>query len=186
MSYSLCGVRFHLVCTPPSETAGLQRILERLFSLVPSEGQARADSIEISVRTAPRANPPADPVIGELVFEAPGFSAIRTEHGYHLQSRGSSLTLDLRLGRAVGLLTYAFMQATPEDQRGLFLFAFLLLLSGRGLYGLHAAGVSWNDHGFLLAGNSGCGKTTLTCALARSAGSIFPTTPFCYGAACPE
>jgi hypothetical protein len=168
MSYSLCGVRFHLVCTPPSETAGLQRILERLFSLVPREGLAGADNIEISVRTVSSANPPADPVNGELVFEAPGFSAIRTEHGYHLQSRGSSLTLDLRLGRAVGLLTYAFMQATPEDQRGLFLFAFLLLLSGRGLYGLHAAGVSWNDHGFLLAGNSGCGKTTLTCALARS------------------
>jgi hypothetical protein len=60
------------------------------------------------------------------------------------------------------------MQAPPEDQRGLFLFAFLLLLSGRGLYGLHAAGVSWNDHGFLLAGSSGSGKTTLTCALARS------------------
>jgi hypothetical protein len=36
------------------------------------------------------------------------------------------------------------------------------------LYGLHAAGVSWNDHGFLLAGSSGSGKTTLTCALARS------------------
>lgn len=166
MIYSLCGVRFRLVCTPLSETAELQRILELLFTLVPREGRAEADDIEISVRTAPSVNP--DAVHGDLVFEAPGFSAIRTEYGYHLQSRGSFLTLDLRLGRAVGLLTHAFLQATPEDQRGLFLFAFLLLLSGRGLYGLHAAGVSWNGHGFLLAGNSGCGKTTLTCALARS------------------
>jgi len=149
MSYSICGVRFRLVCTTSSETAKLRRILEYLFTLVPREGRAEADDIEISVRTAPSANPPADAVSGELVFEAPGFSAIRTEHGYHLQSRGSSLTLDLRVGRAVGWLTSAFMQAEPEDQRGLFLFAFLLLLSGRGLYGLHAAGVSWNGHGFL-------------------------------------
>jgi hypothetical protein len=36
------------------------------------------------------------------------------------------------------------------------------------LYGLHAAGVSWNECGFLLVGGSGSGKTTLTCALARS------------------
>jgi hypothetical protein len=168
MSYSLCGVGFHLVCTPPSETAGLQRILKRLFSLVPNDGRAPADSIEISIRTASPANRTPDLVSGELVFEAAGLSAIRTEHGYHLQSYGSSLTLDLRSGRAAGLLTCAFMEARPEDQRGLFLFAFLLLLSGRGLYGLHAGGVSWNGHGLLLAGHSGCGKTTLTCALARS------------------
>ncbi len=116
----------------------------------------------------PSAEPPADEVSGELVFDAPGLSAIRTKDGYCLQSRGSFLTLDLRFGSAGGSLTCAFMQAPPEDQRGLFLLAFLLLLSGRGLYGVHAAGVSWNDHGFLLAGSSGSGKTTLTCALARS------------------
>ncbi len=114
------------------------------------------------------AEPAAQEVSADLVFDSPGLSAIKTESGYHLQSRGSSLTLDLRRGDAVGSLTSAFIEGPLEDQRGLFLFAFLLLLSGRGLYGLHAAGVSWNDHGFLLAGSSGSGKTTLTCALARS------------------
>ena len=217
MKYSLCGVPFHLVCSPPSETAGLQRLLESLFSLeehaqvrppgtaegvvprfsgaapggpgafeeyapvmaaesppdgpgafVPVDEPAAADSIEISIRIVPSAEPPPNEASGELVFESPGLSAIRTESGYCLTSRGSSLTLDLRFGTAEGSLTCAFMQAPPEDQRGLFLFAFLLLLSERGLYGLHAAGVSWNGHGFLLAGGSGSGKTTLTCALVRS------------------
>jgi hypothetical protein len=168
MNFFLCGVALRFVCIHPSETGRLTRLLERLFSLVPLDQPAAADTIEISIRTAPSAEQPAHEVSGELVFEAPGLSAIGTEGGYHLQSRGSSLTLDLRFGSAMRSLRCAFLQAPPEDRRGLFLFAFLLLLSGRGLYGLHAAGVSWNDYGLLLAGSSGSGKTTLTCALACS------------------
>jgi hypothetical protein len=106
-------------------------------------------------------------VSGELVFDAQSLSVIRTARGYHLRSRGAFLALDLSSGRAAGSLSDALLDS-PEDQRGLFLFAFLLLLSGRGLYGLHAGGVVWDGCGFLLTGGSGSGKTTLTCALARS------------------
>jgi hypothetical protein len=168
MNYSFCGVPLRLMCIHSAETSGLARLLERLFSLVPLAQPAADDTMAISIRTAPSTEPPVHDVSGALVFNAPGLSAIKTESGYHLQSRGSSLTLDLRRGDAVGSLTSAFIEGPLEDQRGLFLFAFLLLLSGRGLYGLHAAGVSLGDYGVLLAGSSGSGKTTLTCALARS------------------
>jgi hypothetical protein len=99
------------VCIHPAETGSLTRVLERLFSLVPVDQPAAADIIGISISTAPSAESPAHEVSGELVFKAPGLSAIKTERGYHLQSRGSSLTVDLRFGTAVGSLTCAFMQA---------------------------------------------------------------------------
>ena len=42
------------------------------------------------------------------------------------------------------------------------------LLKRRGLYSLHAAGLSLNGQGFVLSGNSGAGKTTLAVALVRA------------------
>ncbi len=167
MNYSLCGVAFRLVCEPEADE--LIHALQRLFPLVRLRGPASGGGIEIFLRNMPPSGESRrEAVSGELVFEAPGLSAIRTEHGYHLRSQGSFLNLDLGSCKAEGSLSCSFLNAPPSDQRGLFLFAFLLLLSGRGLYGLHAAGVSWNECGFLLAGSSGSGKTTLTCALARS------------------
>ena len=155
-------MEYSLVCVSPSRQAAVARMLERLFSLTPLS-QPRPDrGIEIVIHDSPE-----DLVSGEVVFDAPGLCAIRTVHGYHLRSGASFLALDLRSGRAAGSLSGAFMDLPLEEQRGLFLFAFLLLLSERGLYGLHAGGV-WRDGcGFLLVGGSGSGKTTLTCALTR-------------------
>ena len=173
MEYSLCGVAFRLVCVPPSDAVGVARILESLFSLIPLSQPDPDRIIEIFIHILREGilregDAPEEKVSGDVVFDAPGLSAIRTKCGYHLRSRGSFLSLDLRSGRAAGSLSGAFMDSSREDQRGIFFFAFLLLLSGRGLYGLHAAGVLWDGCGFLLAGGSGSGKTTLTCALARS------------------
>ena len=152
-----------LVCANPVPKAGVVRILERLFSVTPLSQPFANRGIEMVIHDSPE-----EKVSGEVVFDAPGLSAIKTAQGYHLRSGGSYLALDLPLGRAAGSLSRAFTDLPLEDQRGLFLFAFLLLLSERGLYGLHAGGV-WRDGcGFLLVGGSGSGKTTLTCALTRS------------------
>jgi hypothetical protein len=160
MEYSLCGVALRLVCVP-SRRAGVSRLLENLFSLQ-SRPPGLDKGIEISIHESPEGE-----VSGEVVFDAPGLSAIRTAHGYHLRSFASFLSLDLNTGRAAGSLSTGFMDSPAEQQRGLFLFAFLLLFSRRGLYGLHAGGVIWDRCGFLLVGGSGSGKTTLTCALTR-------------------
>jgi len=162
MEFSLCAEALRLVCSPPSRKARVASILEALFSLTPLD-RLDPGGMELLIHDVPEGE-----VSGDLVFDAPGLSAIRTERGYHLRSGQSFLALDLRSGNAAGWLSDAFLTAPREDQRGLFLFAFLLLLSARGLYGLHAGGALWNGCGFLLAGGSGSGKTTLTFALTRS------------------
>jgi hypothetical protein len=172
MKYSLCPKRtkgrsdhvtLRLVCVPASREADVARVLETLFSLVLVSQGELGHGIEIAIADSPEPD-----VTGERVFEAPGLSVIRTARGYHLRSRGSFLALDLQCGKATGSLSPAFMNAPLEDQRGLFLFTFLLLFSERGLFGLHAGGVMSENCGFLLVGGSGSGKTTVTCALTRS------------------
>jgi hypothetical protein len=172
MEYSLGAVPLRLTCVTPVGNAGVPGVLASLFSLAPvSFSPFPPDperGIQIVVHASEDGESPEREVSGEVVFDAPGLSAIRTANGYHLRSHGSFLALDLRAGRAAGSLSAAFMNSPLEDQRGLFFFALLLLFAARGLYGLHAGGVSRDGCGFLLVGGSGCGKTTLTCALARS------------------
>src|SRR3712207_4309751 len=49
-----------------------------------------------------------------------------------------------------------------------FTFSLLELLRHRGLFHLHAAGLTRDGRGILLAGNTGAGKSTLTVSLVRS------------------
>lgn len=50
----------------------------------------------------------------------------------------------------------------------LFTLPFVELLKRRGLYHVHAAGLSWHGRGLVLPGTSGSGKSTLAVALARA------------------
>ena len=161
MDYSLCDVALSLVCAPASREPGIARILESLFMLNGSDHPAHR--IELIVNDQPETE-----VSGDVVFETPGLSAIKTRRGYHLRAGDSFLAVDLSVGSALGSLSDSFMHSSLEEQRGLFLFALLMLLSQHGLYPLHAAGVWHAGCGFLLVGNSGCGKTSLTGALTRS------------------
>ncbi len=160
MRYSLCGIPLHLRGAA-SEAA---EILSRLFSLAPPSGIGQEAAIPICIGDKPE---PA--VTGETVFASSGLTSVRTGNGYHLRSLGAYLSIDLARGTATGTLSPEFRATPLEEQRGLFLFALLLLLSTRGLYALHAgAAVSPDGHGVLLVGSAGSGKTTLTCVLSRS------------------
>lgn len=160
MEYSLCNVNFRLVCLPASREAAVAHILESLFML--AGPRHAAHRIELIVDNSPETQ-----VFGDVVYGTPGLTAIKTPRGYHLRAGDSFLVIDLAAGRAVGSLSDSFMHAPLEEQRGLLLFAFLMLLSRFGLYPLHAGGVWRAGRGFLLVGNSGCGKTSLTGALTR-------------------
>lgn len=164
MEYALCGIPISLDCHTASVERSLSRVFKTLFSLSPRCSPAYVQGIEIQIgNSAPKS------VSGEIVYQAPGLCAIKTAYGYHLRARGSFLSLDLKEGRGEGSLSPAFLAAPLEEQRGLWLFALLLLFSGRGLFALHCGGVvSPEGRGVLLAGVSGSGKTTLTCALTRS------------------
>jgi hypothetical protein len=123
MDYSLCDVTFRLVCAPASRMPGVARILESLFVLTGPHHTAHR--IDLIVNDAPETE-----VSGEVVFDAPGLTAIKTPRGYHLRADASFLAIDLPAGRAVGSLSDSFMYTPLEEQRGLFLFALLMLLSG--------------------------------------------------------
>ena len=168
MERSLFAGAVRLECASRVRKARVTRILETLFCRAPlnlcvSDLCVSDRGMELLIHDLPEGD-----VCGDPVFDAPLLSAIRTRRGYHLRSGGSFLSLDLHVGTASGFLSDAFLDLPPEDQRGLFLFAFLLLLSVRGVYALHAGGVVWQGCGFLLAGRSGSGKTTLSYALMRS------------------
>ena len=126
MVYSLCSEVLRLRWPSPSRAARVSRILEGLFSLTPIGVCAPDGGMELVIDDAPEGE-----VSGELVFDAPGLSAIRTKRGYHLRSGASFPALDLRVGRAQGSLSAAFIESAPEDQRGLFILAFLLCFRAR-------------------------------------------------------
>jgi len=160
MDYSLCDVALRFVGVPAWREPVVARIIESLFMLT---GSRRADRrIDLIVNDSPETE-----VSGEAVFDAPDLTAIKTPRGYHLRSGASFLAIDLSADRAVGSLSDSFLHSPLEEQRGLLLFALLMLLSRHGLYPLHAGGVWHAGCGFLLVGSSGCGKTTLTGALTR-------------------
>jgi hypothetical protein len=167
MQVTLCGAPIRLVCGTAYIESRVVGVFRKLFALSPASVKADsgADSgIEFRICDITE-----EPVTGEVVYDVPEICVIRTARGYYLRAGESFLSLDLDSGRADGSLSPEFLDAPLEQQRGLLLFAILMLLSGRGIYPLHAGGaVSPAGHGILLAGTSGSGKTTLTCALARS------------------
>src|SRR5580698_2787194 len=114
MLYSLCSEILRLVCPSLARKARVSKILEGLFSLTQPGECAAAGGMELLIEDAPEGEE-----AGELVFDAPGLSAIRTARGYRLRSGTSFLTLDLRAGRAQGWLSDALIDSPPENQRGL-------------------------------------------------------------------
>ena len=70
-------------------------------------------------------------------------------------------------GRARGLVDRSLLDEPQILVQVFLLHAISELLRGRGLYFLHAAGLSGPDGDVLLCGQSGTGKSTLTVALVR-------------------
>jgi hypothetical protein len=167
MHYTLCGAPFRLECCTAFVERRVMGVFRSLFALSPASAQSSScASPSIDFRLGDVSE---ESVTGEVVYDVPDICIVKTTRGYHLRASDSFLSLDLDAGQADGSLSPEFLDAPLEEQRGLLLFAMLMLLSGRGMYPLHAGGVvSPDGHGVLLAGASGSGKTTLTCALARS------------------
>jgi hypothetical protein len=65
------------------------------------------------------------------------------------------------------VLTDEFWDVPLEFQREFFLLSFLAILRPLGRYGLHANGLLNDGIGYLIVGDSGNGKTTLSLALVR-------------------
>jgi hypothetical protein len=162
------------------------RVALRTDSAAVAEGaeQALADFARRGIRAAAEQHR-ADPSVRMELHDAPGPAPVppgaqpqfrhaqvrcyrhRGELWY--TSAFSTVVLDPDRGTAEG-------NVTPGGSRGgwrllddaVVTFSLLELLRHRGLYHLHAAGLARDEHGVLLAGDTGVGKSTLTVTLVRS------------------
>ena len=164
--YSLCEVGVSLRYQLPGQAEVVRRAARQFFHLNEARRANRERQIVVEFRD--HCETEHEGHVGATVFSAPGLTLARSAGGFHLHSNGSYLNLEPDLGRGTGFLHPHFEKAPPHHQRGLLLLTFLLLLGRFRRYGLHASAVVHDDAGVLIAGDSGCGKTTLAYALARN------------------
>ncbi len=72
---------------------------------------------------------------------------------------------NLKAGSVV--LHHSFKKKTPLSKHNFFLIGLIYILSSQGIFDLHAAGLVRNDTGYLLLGDPGSGKSTITLSLVR-------------------
>lgn len=103
-----------------------------------------------------------DPPLGEVVYDDRA-DLLYIEHGPRLRALCEPVA-----GRA----RFSAIQPDEHDlwllSHPLFSLPFVEMLKRRGLYSLHAAGLSANGRALVLPGTSGSGKSTLAVALARA------------------
>jgi hypothetical protein len=169
-SYGLHGL--HLVVEEGAavwEAAAAAALHGRLapFALDSSQGEPPPPDLRFALSP----DLPARPAAGRPVYDPPV--------GEVLYDEGEDL-LYLRYGPRLGVLCEPgagrarLAAAEPSEadlwplSHPLFTLPLVELLKRRGLYAVHAAGLSRGGRALLLAGHSGAGKSTLTLALARA------------------
>ena len=158
-------IELKLFCAVEGELHAIAGLWRKMFCLDPREPGVASASVKLDFRfLAPDAENGAE---GERVYASPGLDIWRTPDGFLLESASARLRLNPGQSRAEGSLGSPFWNSPLQYRRGFFALAFLLLLNGHGFYGLHAGAVEGAGASFLVVGDSGCGKTTTTMALAR-------------------
>jgi hypothetical protein len=164
-TYSLCDVGVRVECQESHQATGIRTLWPRVFALQTLNASRPASTVHL--RFTPTGNPLQNAAVGEAVFLSRGLNVFSTRQGFHLQCGSSVLDVDVSSGRGAGVLDERFWSQPLQDQREFFLLSLIMLVRSYGRYALHANGVAKEDTGFLIVGNSGCGKTTLTISLLR-------------------
>jgi hypothetical protein len=103
--------------------------------------------------------------------EAPG-ALLATEmldrHRVMIRSTGSTGACDARRGVAVALVSRTLLEDADRFRDGILRALTLALLTRLDRQPLHAAALARRDHGILLCGAAGAGKSTLACAAAAA------------------
>lgn len=165
-SYTFHGLKLR-VTVPEGHEEILGSFHARLAAL-PPDGSGPPE-IRLDVQTGPRhllerpagARTVYDPPVGEVVYDDAG-DRLYLEHGPRLRAICEP---------AAGRATFSVLEPEAEDlwvlSHPLLSVPMLELCKRRGLFGVHAAGVSLEDRALVLAGTSGSGKSTLSLALTR-------------------
>jgi len=165
-TYSVCHVDVAVECPEQRQAGKVGELWQCLFATTKRHLSAGGPSVFVWFQAVDYHR--GVPVPGKEVFRSAGLGVFHTDDGFYLQCGSSWLDLDLLNSQAVGVLDEEFWHRPLRDQREFFLLSMLMLLRRHGLYGLHASAVAREGTGFLIAGGSGCGKTTLSVALVRS------------------
>jgi hypothetical protein len=107
------------------------------------------------------------PAVVREVWRSQNLRVCKTQAGFRLHCDASVLDLDLSRSRGYGVVDAGLWDLALPRQREFFLLGLVILLHRHGLFTLHANGGVKEGTGFLLVGDSGCGKTTLTISLIR-------------------
>jgi hypothetical protein len=149
-----------------ASSAGLLKLLDDLSFTKGNIAGERAPALLISVHRATQAV--QFPPVANEVFRRDGLCAMQRGADFYVSDGSSLLCVDERGGRSEAFLAPAFSQRPRLLQQRFWAFGILKLLRGRGLYGLHAAGVATRTGlNLLMVGPSGSGKSTLTLGLVR-------------------
>lgn len=108
-----------------------------------------------------RSRPVYDSALGEVVYFA------EDDRLYMSCGNRVRILCDLSRGRTSVSLLRSELDNLWLVSHPMFTIPLIELLKRRGRYSLHAAGLSINGKGLLIAGTSGAGKSTLTIALIR-------------------
>lgn len=166
-SYTFHGLK--LKVTVPEGHGDILGSFHARLAALPADGSGPED-IYLEVQAGPRhllerpeaARTVYDPPVGEVVYDDAG-DRLYLEHGPRLRALCEP---------AAGRATFSVLEPEAEDlwvlSHPLLSVPMLELCKRRGLFGVHAAGVSLQDRALVLAGTSGSGKSTLSLALTRN------------------
>lgn len=165
--YDIHGIRVAVRADSAAVAAGADRALGEFAALASGAAWSAARGtgpVEIDLRDgeAPSLPPGARPQ-----FRHARVRCYRHEGRLWFTDRAATVVLDPERGRAEGHGAPTGDPARLGDDP-LFTFPLLELLRHRGLYHVHAAGLSHGERGVLLAGDTGAGKSTLTISLIRA------------------
>ncbi len=163
ITYSIGGVGIEVECQPQVLAERIDNLWQSVFAFGKADSAARSEGVRLRFSSFGKVI--AAPADGEMVFESPSLRVLKTCGGFFLSCHDSALDLSVSQGCGVGVLGEEFLTSPLHDQREFFLIGLLMLLRGRGLYGLHANAVKRDGAGLVIVGDSGAGKTTLTLAL---------------------
>ena len=166
-SYHLHGLCVAVEASAGSEEVAL-RIHDRLEALPP--GGPECD-LEVCIEHRSPRRGAAAPVTARTVYEPPVGEVLYDDAGDRLYvGYGPSLGMvcEPARGRARACLAAVDRELIWALSHPLFTVALVELAKRRGLFALHAAGVTAGGRALLLPGSSGAGKSTLALALARA------------------
>lgn len=161
--FSVCGAPVNVV----SSTARLGKQIESLWeSLFVLGDEPIADTqVFVALNFTESIVTSVSIPSGETVYESDGLTIHKTSSGFIVESGKSYVDLDVSSSQGNGVIDHSFWGASLEHRREFFLLTLLMALRPHGYYGLHADAVVIDDTGYLVVGESGAGKTTLTLAL---------------------